>query len=297
MRRDRTSNAVTRPLLPVAPVLVVLVAGAGRERRQASDGEAHTMAKAAQGGGAAERAAGSVGGESGARGLLTRERVLRGALEYVDAHGLDAFSMHKLGASLGVTAMSLYNHVRDKDAILDGIVEVLWAEIEAAQDTGGDWPQALRSLARSVRAVVRRHPAAAPLLLSRRIMPAPALRVCELHLQVLRRATFSEHRAVEVLRAVLAHACGFALAELCWSCGAPPGAGAEAGAQQTDLQRLRRVSQLLPPDVPDRLFGVAVAMCGDGEGEAMFERGLELMLRGLESKGRTAGRHGGARRP
>src|SRR5258708_13407630 len=65
------------------------------------------------------------------RAPLSRQQVLRAALEYVDEHGLEALSMHKLGAALGVKAMSLYKHVADKDDLLDAIVELLWAEIPA----------------------------------------------------------------------------------------------------------------------------------------------------------------------
>jgi len=113
-------------------------------------------------GGSADRVA--------ARPRLTREKVLKAALEFVDANGLAALSMHKLGAELGVQGMSLYSHVASKDALLDGIVEAMtWeAEMPAA---GMDWRDALRHLAREIRGVILRHPAAAPLLVSRRVMP------------------------------------------------------------------------------------------------------------------------------
>src|SRR5260370_28232951 len=67
-------------------------------------------------------------GHGAARPRLTRQKVLRAALEFVDANGLAALSMHKLGAELGVQGMSLYSHVASKDALLDGIVEArTWA--------------------------------------------------------------------------------------------------------------------------------------------------------------------------
>src|SRR5690348_11026013 len=68
--------------------------------------------------------------DSAARPRLTRQKVLRAALEFVDANGLAALSMHKLGAELGVQGMSLYSHVASKDALLDGIVGAMTAEAE-----------------------------------------------------------------------------------------------------------------------------------------------------------------------
>ena len=74
-----------------------------------------------------------------ARERLTRDRVLRAALDFIDAHGLAALSMPKLGAELGVRGMSLYSHVDSKDALLDGIVEIMSAEAEMPPAAGMDW--------------------------------------------------------------------------------------------------------------------------------------------------------------
>src|SRR6266540_1855700 len=101
--------------------------------------------------------------ERAARAPLSRQQVLRAALDYVDQHGLEALSMHKLGAELGVKAMSLYKHVADKDDILDGIVDLLWDEIPA-EPAAGDWREAIRQLAAALRDLVHRHPHAAALL-------------------------------------------------------------------------------------------------------------------------------------
>src|SRR5260370_38917329 len=74
-----------------------------------------------------------------ARERLTRDRVLRAALEFTDAHGLAELSMPKLGAKLGVKGMSLYSHVDGKDGLLDGIVKILSAEAEMPPAAGLDW--------------------------------------------------------------------------------------------------------------------------------------------------------------
>ena len=105
-------------------------------------------------------------------------------------------------------------------------------------------------------------------------MPVGALRIFKAHLDALQEAGFSRRRAAEVVRTVVAYAFGYALSELCWSC-----AGA---ATASELGRLRRVSQLLPADVPEDLLAVAMDVCGDCDLEEQFKLGLDLMLRGLE---------------
>src|SRR5678816_2585028 len=88
---------------------------------------------------------------------LSRERVLRAAIELADADGIEALSMRKLARELGVEAMSLYNHVANKDAILDGIVEVVAAEAEFPADET-EWKSAIRQSAIATRDMFVRHP-------------------------------------------------------------------------------------------------------------------------------------------
>jgi AcrR family transcriptional regulator len=216
--------------------------------------------------------------EQAARASLTRERVLRAALAYADRHGLEALSMHKLGLELGVKAMSLYNHVQDKDDVLDGLVELLWREVAAEPPTLGDWRSVTRQLASSLRAVVHRHPHIAPLVMSRQLMPEPALIVCDTYLEAMRHGGVPEECALAFLRTVFAYGFGHALAELsCLPGGSTDGAGCD------DLARLRRVTAMVPAHVPDNLVRVALKVCGDCDTEAQFAIGLDLMIRGLDS--------------
>jgi TetR/AcrR family tetracycline transcriptional repressor len=73
------------------------------------------------------------------RAALTRDRIVRAAVRYIDTHGLAGLSMHKLGVELDVKAMSLYKYVANKDDLLDGVVEELWVEIENAAPAMSDW--------------------------------------------------------------------------------------------------------------------------------------------------------------
>jgi AcrR family transcriptional regulator len=107
--------------------------------------------------------------QRGQRADLTRERILRAAVELADEDGLDAVSMRRIAQRLGVAAMSLYNHVAAKDEILDGMVDVLIADIELPP---GDapWRTAIRGRALAARRVVTRHPWAARLFAARSTM-------------------------------------------------------------------------------------------------------------------------------
>lgn len=213
--------------------------------------------------------------EAPVRAPLTRRQILRAALAYVDELGIDALSMHKLGARLGVRGMALYNHVDDKADLLNGLIELLWAEM-ALNEGVADWRARLRAMANGIRKTMHAHPAAASLLMSRQVLPVGALHIFKIHLEALQEAGFSRAQAVQTVRAVCGYALGVALSECTWSC-AP-------AAATSDLGRLREVSRMLPSEVPDDLLQVAMEVCGDCDMDASFEHGLELMLRGLEAR-------------
>jgi AcrR family transcriptional regulator len=105
----------------------------------------------------------------GRRADLTRERILRAAVELADQDGLEAMSMRRIGQRLGVEAMSLYNHVAGKDDILDGVVDLLIAEIELPPPDA-PWRTAIGARALAARRVVRAHPWAPRLFVARSTM-------------------------------------------------------------------------------------------------------------------------------
>jgi AcrR family transcriptional regulator len=213
------------------------------------------------------------------RRRLTRDTVLRAALGFVDANGLAALSMHKLGAELGVQGMSLYSHVDSKDALLDGIVEAMTWEAEMPPADGADWRDALRHLAAQIRGMIRRHPAAAPLLASRPVMPTRRLEQLDVYTRLLMRAGFTEERAMDVLRTVYMYAHGYALAEACFL------ACSECGPWPDDeLSRMRRVTEMVRRDAPDHLVRLAMLFCGRCDMDEQFNLGIELMIRGLDGQ-------------
>jgi AcrR family transcriptional regulator len=150
--------------------------------------------------------------DPGARTPLTRRRVLGAAVALADRVGVGSLSMRKLAQELGVEAMSLYHHVANKDDILDGIVDVVFSEIELPGDQA-DWKTAMRQRAISARETLRRHPWATSLMESRST-PGPAnLRHHDAVLGILRSAGFSIELAAHAYSLLDAYIYGFALQE------------------------------------------------------------------------------------
>jgi AcrR family transcriptional regulator len=144
------------------------------------------------------------------RGRLSPERVLRAAVALADSGGLESLTMRRLGQDLGVEAMSLYKHVANKDALLDGMVDLVFAEIELpSADT--DWRTAMRDRAVSTRAALTRHPWATPLMQSRKA-PGPAtLRHHDTVIGTLRGAGFSVELTAHAFSVLDGYIYGFAM--------------------------------------------------------------------------------------
>jgi AcrR family transcriptional regulator len=141
---------------------------------------------------------------------LSRERVLRAAVELCDEEGIEALTMRRLGHRLGVEAMSLYNHVANKDDILDGIVDLVVGEIEVPSP-GEPWKDAMRRRAHSARETLARHSWAATMVESRP-RPGPyALRYHDAVIGSLRAGGFSIAMAAHAFAILDAYIYGFAL--------------------------------------------------------------------------------------
>lgn len=144
---------------------------------------------------------------------LTKPRILDAALALADAEGVDALSMRRLGQVMGVEAMSLYKHVADKDAILDGLVERVLEQI-VVPSPDDEWKDAMRRRARSAREVFARHPWAVGLLESRASNSSPRrLAYFDGILGALRRAGFSNTLAMRAFSTLDAYIYGYILQE------------------------------------------------------------------------------------
>lgn len=151
-------------------------------------------------------------GSTPIRAALTREAVLDAAVAIADAEGLGALTMRALGNRLGVQAMSLYHHVANKDAILDGIVDRVFSEI-AEPDRDVDWRTSLTRRAQVQRDVLNRHPWALGLVESRRSPGQTTLTHHNAVIGVLRSAGFSIHDAAHAYALLDSYVYGFVLQE------------------------------------------------------------------------------------
>lgn len=162
-------------------------------------------------GSAAERGPGGARSGNGGRLPLTRERVLRAGVALADREGIAALSMRRLAAELDYEVMSLYHHVTNKEDLLDGMVELVAAEIDLPAPDA-PWRDALRQSALDMRAALVRHPWAVPMWFSRVTGPA-RMRIMEAQLGALAGSGIDPELAHVGFHALLNHVLGYALQE------------------------------------------------------------------------------------
>ena len=149
---------------------------------------------------------------SNGRARLSREKVLNGAVAVADRGGIAGLTIRSLAAELGVKPMSVYHHVANKDEILDGIVDLVFGEIELPT-IGGEWHEEMRRRAASAREAMRRHPWAIGLV-ETRTSPGPAtLKHHNAVIGTLREAGFSIEMTAHAFALIDAYVYGFALSE------------------------------------------------------------------------------------
>lgn len=189
---------------------------------------------------------------------LSQERIAKTSLELIDQIGLEEFSTRRLGAALGCEAMAIYNHFPSKEALLDAIVDRLFRQV-VVPPKGDGWQSRVRGFADSYRALAHAHPKAFPLLATRRFRTR-ARNLVEQIVAALLEEGFAPKSAAELFRVLSNYCNGSILDELS---GAFPPAGDE-------YPSIKRVQEYLGPDHYD----------------AMYERGLALLLDGFNSAAR-----------
>jgi AcrR family transcriptional regulator len=203
---------------------------------------------------------------------LSRERVLRAAIELVDEGGFGSLSMRRLGNALEVEAMSIYNHVANKDDILNGILEVVMAEI-ALPPSDTDWKTALRTSAISAHCVLLRHAWACSLMMEPARDSPARLRWMEGVLRSLREGGFSAELTHHAYHALDSHITGFTL----WMANLP--------ARGEELKEMAATFlREFPADEYPYLFEhIEFHLEDSGSSDkGEFEFGLDLILDGLE---------------
>lgn len=211
---------------------------------------------------------------------MSRDRILDAAVRLADRDGIESLSMRKLAQQLGVDPMSLYNHVRDKEDLLDGIVDVVVSEIEPAA-AGPDWRSSLRGTILAARRTMLRHPWVARVIESRPDPSPSTLRHMERVLDIIRGAGFSLDLAHHALHVLGSRVLGFSQDLFDDSDDARP--DPEAAAM---LARQLAVSH-------PRLGELAAAVTHEGglggcDDDVEFEFGLDLILDGLDRLRRAA---------
>ncbi|GHH68874.1 TetR/AcrR family transcriptional regulator [Promicromonospora soli] len=231
------------------------------------------------------------------RSALTRARVLESAVVLADRDGLGALTMRSLARELGIEAMSLYHHVANKEDLLDGVVDVVAAEIQDAVgrlDTQADdapksaWKPAMRRQILTSRAVLLRHPWASTVLESRTSFSLHIVRYFDSLIGLMRRGGFSYDLVHHALHALGSRALGFSQ-ELFEpdgaAAGSAAGGGAEEGADDAATAMLMQMAEQVPHMIemlaeishegPESTLG----WCDD---QTEFEFGLDIILDGLD---------------
>ena len=200
---------------------------------------------------------------------LSRERVLRAAIELADEGGIESLTMRGLGRRLGVEAMSLYNHVAGKDDILDGIVDLILGDIRVPP-AGTPWKAAMRERATSAHEVLLAHPWASMQIMSRYNIGPGMTRHLDATLGRLREGGFSIEGALDAWNALDSHLYGFTLKEVNL-----PFEVEDAPRVSADV-----LPQISPVDFP-HVTEVMMHVMATGRREE-FTFGLDLILDGLE---------------
>ena len=206
---------------------------------------------------------------------LTPQAVVTTALALADRHGLEALTMRGLARELGVEAMSLYHHFASKDALLDAMVDRVYAAI-LLPEASGQWRAELRRRSVSVRQVLHAHPWALPLMESRRA-PGPAnLAYHEANIACLRAAGFTPEQVAHAYAIVDAFVYGFVLQEATL----PFESGDEAAAMiEQDAFGEALASY------PNMVWFTQEVILGPGYSFTReFEPGLDLVLEGIQSR-------------
>jgi AcrR family transcriptional regulator len=210
------------------------------------------------------------------RAPLSRERVLRAAMALADEYGIEAVTMRRLAQELRVEAMSLYHHVKSKDDIVDGIVDLALGEIDLPDGEPVDWKASLRHAVMSAHDVFVRHRWAPTLMNATQTIPPARLRLMEFLLGTLRRAGFSPGMTDHAYHALDSHITGYSL----WL------ASLSLGTDENMEVMASAFLRTLPPEYPymaEHVKQHLQALRGETEDQVgEFEFGLGLILDGLE---------------
>jgi AcrR family transcriptional regulator len=196
-----------------------------------------------------------------ARVQLSRETIIRTAVELIERDGEAAISMRRIAAELRYGVMSLYNHVPSKEALLDAVAEHVMSGFDFSPDPALDWPDQARALVRSFRALARRYPRCLNVVITRQLNTSAGLQPLEAALATARSAGFDGETSVRIMRTFVAYALGGLLNE------------ARLNAFQPDAAGKGRVDADRFPNIAELGWSLTHA-----DHDKDFEFGLELLI-------------------
>lgn len=201
---------------------------------------------------------------------LTRQRVLEAALRLLDQEGLEGFSMRKLGASLGVEAMSLYNHVESKRALFDGVIELLITQAPYPENLAIIPREELWAFAHAFRDVLRAHPRVLPLVATSPLRTTASLALLDHLLETLHQAQITGVQSIYALQCLV----GFIVGHTSIGTGTQAVAGLEPGPNGPT------VWQRFPADHYPRLYTLLPELA-QWNADQEFDFGLQALFQGL----------------
>ena len=214
----------------------------------------------------------------GSRLGLSRERIVRGALDLLDREGLDAFTMRRLAQELGIGTMTIYGYFRSRDELLDAVIDAgavgIARRVSGAQ-ARGSWKARLRELMVGIRDSLVAHPATVELRYRRPLLSPGALNLTEIGIRALREAGFDNREAGRIYRILFVYTFGF--------CAFGPGPGS-AEEREESVAALRA----LPADRYPTLVDAAVEASAAMADQTLFEVGLDALLDGLDPEDATS---------
>jgi AcrR family transcriptional regulator len=218
------------------------------------------------------------------RAALSRDRIIGAAIDLIEREGEATLSMRRIATELGVAVMSLYNHVPNKDALLDGVAERIIGGMEVGEvgpvgvrGEGVHWTERARALIRAYRKVAHDYPRCVTLVLTRKIDAPSGMRPVEHALALAEDAGFDGETSVRIMRALLAYAIGAQMREV----------GAAKLLDYLPKAAAERFDRLDPAEFPHVVSFQDQLMRHDPETD--FEFGLDLMISALDALPRRQG--------
>lgn len=175
---------------------------------------------------------------------LTREAIIRAAVELIERDGEAAISMRRIAAELRYGVMSLYNHVPSKEALLDAVAEHVMTGFDFSPDPTLDWRDQARALVRSFRALARDYPRCLNVVITRQLNTTAGLQPLEAALATARSAGFDGETSVRIMRTFVAYALGGLINEARLNAYQPDLTGNAAGAGPVDAERFPNIAEL-----------------------------------------------------